>query len=768
MFGFFSRRTRSKPLSDAISSLPSIDALLQTRSCAKWDETAVPVEKRGVSRIWLTSFITQLQKELNADTPTPHSFHAAGPPANAEVHRARERAQGHFQFLNAHGLVAEIIKPLTAQLRSPLYALVPEAFRGPPATFVSHTWSSLLIGPERQKIGTLNALESQRSATRDEFIWIDFVCYNQHVFKSISSDMARVISCIGSLTVAATPTPLYTRSWCLWELLSTRIASTATDLRVYPGFRNDKILCVNALYKSFAGIASARSTSAVDQRAIYKHFIRHFGSAAQSDAAIRTLIERHFADPWFELQDRHDKTTFSAQPYAWQPQAGGRAAAVPYFLPGLLESRVFGQNLSILELFRSCAILPPDFTSHGEAEQVSDSRQAGDTLVGPEIIPAGMENHYKRVAGDAVVLSTRGSDEASSNKSFMIMRCPRCNREIQYLPRPYYEQSGDPDSLWAAFLDGTRANQCVCGLPSMGAPSVFAASTWTAVTLEPPMGRSLPAERYGLLVKELLTGRKSCHPLLIFESDEVLSASLNSKSRAPFLTVPYAALLYSDAEAAKQRLMIASSAAVDQDRPDLAYSMLRNACLIHNEMFFLVEPEMLTLARTWDALNEPSPIFATTLMQDFDVLKQALEPLRKAPWLDARLTFVCFPTGARVAMRDSRCRSAMPASFDANQSIIFDRDTSAFARAGDWIELVPSPSERIERSLDVDFLAASEYLANNGVVLTPPHAAELRECKTRLDLAQSSSTLTREQWAELSEQYVAAGGRDLQRAIRAR
>jgi hypothetical protein len=64
-----------------------------------------------------------------------------------------------YYFLNTHGLVNRVIKPLTASIKAPLYAVVPEQFRGRPTTFVSHTWSSLLMGPDRQRIGTLDALE---------------------------------------------------------------------------------------------------------------------------------------------------------------------------------------------------------------------------------------------------------------------------------------------------------------------------------------------------------------------------------------------------------------------------------------------------------------------------------------------------------------------------------------------------------------------------------------------------------------------------------
>jgi hypothetical protein len=39
-------------------------------------------------------------------------------------------------------------------------------------------WNSLLQGPERQRIGTIDALCDAATGDEDTYVWIDFVWYN--------------------------------------------------------------------------------------------------------------------------------------------------------------------------------------------------------------------------------------------------------------------------------------------------------------------------------------------------------------------------------------------------------------------------------------------------------------------------------------------------------------------------------------------------------------------------------------------------------------
>jgi hypothetical protein len=112
----------------------------------------------------------------------------------------------------------------------------------------------------------------------------------------------------------ATPTPIYSRSWCLWEFLSSQRAGTKLNLRVHPGYRNDKILSMNTLYRSFKGIGRVRSSSDSDQKEIYDGFVSFFGSEERADAEIEKLIEGKFASSWHELQSKAESIKFSPSP----------------------------------------------------------------------------------------------------------------------------------------------------------------------------------------------------------------------------------------------------------------------------------------------------------------------------------------------------------------------------------------------------------------------------------------------------------------------
>ena len=153
-----------------------------------------------------------------------------------------------YALLNVRSFVETFVLPITADLRAPLWAFVPEENRGTPDFFVSHTWSSLLLGPPEQEIGTLDAIKDL-----DRYVWIDFVAYNQHTFESIPTDMEAVIGEIGKVVSTGTPVPMLGRIWCLWELLCANRTGTEFDIAVRPGYRNDKILAVNTFYRLLWG-----------------------------------------------------------------------------------------------------------------------------------------------------------------------------------------------------------------------------------------------------------------------------------------------------------------------------------------------------------------------------------------------------------------------------------------------------------------------------------------------------------------------------------
>ena len=341
-----------------------------------WDDRAVPLEARGVSPRWILDFVRGALDEVNRPrrdaielAERARSHNRAGLWGMHDQPDMPEPAIPPCSFLTTHGLVSRVVKPLTLSRRAPLYALVPDEFRGPPTTFVSHTWSSLLLGPEQQPIGTLDALDD----CGHEFVWIDFACYNQHTFEAIATDMLRVIGAIGSVSVCATPTPIYTRSWCLWELLCGHRAESRISLVVHPGFRNDKIMSVNALYRSFRGIDTARSSVARDAEVIRNECVAHFGSVERADAEFEALIREKFSGSWHELQDRNERMQFSPTP--WVAGAGGVAPAAfePYFEPGLMESRIFGSDQTVRDAFAEAGV----YLHSADAEHVTRERTQG-------------------------------------------------------------------------------------------------------------------------------------------------------------------------------------------------------------------------------------------------------------------------------------------------------------------------------------------------------------------------------------------------------
>jgi ankyrin repeat protein len=226
--------------------------------------------------------------------------------------------------------------------------------------------NALLLGPDsapdsglhKQAIGTIDAL-ARPSIPAPSYVWIDFICYNQHLFETIAPDMERVIGEIGRIGFAATPVPLMNRSWCLWEFLCSERAGASPAIFVCKGFRNDKILSSNAFFRSFAGVKGSLSSSPRDQASIFDSFLNQFGSFEAADENIDALIRKMMSDDWFELHERDTDLQF--RPYPWIFDLGsdkaGPAAGIeewrtfdPYYTPTLRESVLLGSHESVSDL----------------------------------------------------------------------------------------------------------------------------------------------------------------------------------------------------------------------------------------------------------------------------------------------------------------------------------------------------------------------------------------------------------------------------------
>lgn len=354
----------------------------KTLSCLKpldqirdWSEGDVPLEKRGVSLDWLIRFM----RDLQAETQIPRTL-ALREAEQASYHNKAADWGLHEQpylpvphipaptLMNVHRFVEYFVKPLTENIKAPLYACIPDEHVGPPDIFISHSWNALLVGPELQAIGTMDALTEGFANPQATRVWIDFVCYNQHRFATIAPDMERVIGEIQRIGFAATPVPLLDRSWCLWELLCSERTGVSPEIFIRHGFRNDKILSVNGFFRSFCGVEHSRSTSPRDQADIFSGFLAQFGKFEAANAHIGALIHEKLSHPWFELHPRDMDLQFRPYPFIYDmgTDAAERAAGIenwktfePYYTPALRECVLFGSHDRVLDLLFDAGLPMP-------------------------------------------------------------------------------------------------------------------------------------------------------------------------------------------------------------------------------------------------------------------------------------------------------------------------------------------------------------------------------------------------------------------------
>jgi hypothetical protein len=736
-----------------IESLRAATGLLADADVPAWDEAAVPLDERGISRTWLTRFVDDVQSYVNREVRVPPQFFRSKrvSPDEEPPQAADESA---YRFLTTHGLVSGVGKPLTRARRAPLLAYVPEQFRGRPDSFVSYTWNSLLRGPERQRIGTVDALDD---ADNETYVWIDFVCYNQHVDASVSNDMRDVIASIGSVSIAATPTPLFTRSWCLWELLSAHRAAAAIDLRVPSrGYRNDKILAVNSLYRSFRGIEHARSVSARDQAEIYAGLVEHFGGEGAANDGIQKLIEEKFADPWFELQPRDAGVRYSPLPWVWSKNRTDEPSSAPFFLPVLLTSGLLGSEMSVGEVFEGSgiAVVAPE-----ALDQDIDSRQAVDedaTTRGVRISDEPLPDNTRAARVDAQIIRRAGPTEQSPlNSTSFRMNCPNCGKPVEYLTRPRYFYSEEPDSAWSDFLNGLPFNRCACGVGAGGQVSSFHADSWTAVTLEPPRNRGFPAEVFAQLVDEVLTGVQLRPPLLLFGSFGEIQRAAAGGAAAPFLLVPYVTLIYQDVAETGRDLRVLLATAIAARLYGDAYLFIKNAAAIHPDIFWAGFGAAQEIAHRVEAATGDS-----SLQGDLEETKRQLAGWRRVPSLDSERVYLCFEeqaasSGASV----SQTLYALRGHFDSRQELRLLQGEESCSSLPPWLLLRPPLSPAHKVLLDVHIHSAGESLLRN-VPEVPQAITELLG-QARDRIANRYAELSQAQRKQAREFYSAVGGQDL-------
>jgi hypothetical protein len=293
---------------------------LLVESPAGWEERAIPLEARGVSREWLSGFIDAIYR--NHNEPLRQDYHRRRDAVTA--YDQQRSAADHMDWVpqptgprpsdadpdyvefSTRQFVADIVLPLTAAHRVPLYARVPEAERGQPNIFLSHAWDAVLLAKgegQYGRYGTMDAFGRGVAGVQEKYVWVDFVCYNQHTVgvDSIAFDMEQLIRAIGQVAFAITPIPLFDRVWCLWEVVSVARNSVRSRFCVGPGYRTDTRVLVNHFFEAFKGVRHARASLESDRQKILGALEQNFGTLGEADAFIVKLMRSSMSGGYFGL-----------------------------------------------------------------------------------------------------------------------------------------------------------------------------------------------------------------------------------------------------------------------------------------------------------------------------------------------------------------------------------------------------------------------------------------------------------------------------------
>jgi len=251
-------------------------ALLRSDS-KPWDEKSVPLHERGVSLAWLTELAQSVTRHLNSA-----HYEAAAAAANYDDWEQYERRTAWVMpadrppsvpptrpwvpplvAFTTRDFVEKWLKPVTAEVGGPLYALVPDHARGRPGRFISHSWNSPIYLEElsHRPFGMLNALYPEGfSGVKEEFIWMGICCYNQHGSIDVAPDMYSVIGAIRAIAFPITMEPIFNRTWCLWELLCAAKNDVDMKFCVYPGYATDIRVVVRTFKEAFTSVQEAGAT----------------------------------------------------------------------------------------------------------------------------------------------------------------------------------------------------------------------------------------------------------------------------------------------------------------------------------------------------------------------------------------------------------------------------------------------------------------------------------------------------------------------------
>lgn len=260
---------------------------LLKESDVSWHDEDVPLQKRGVHVEWLNRFAWEVYRNLQEVI---------------EHHEAQKQASIHLdnvpwpsplpfpesQEITSAFLVPNVIQPMTKALAAPLFARVPEEYRGCPDLFVSHAWSNPLVRNAFAELEALTSPLQRRGAT--QYVWLDIVCYNQHCVEAVAEDMKAVVASIGRVGIPMINSVPFSRLWCLWELLCAHVAQVEVVVYEANGSAYDIGYLAKCFQEDFQSVEQASTTVPYDREQILNAMVSTFGSLHKTDEHIRQLV----------------------------------------------------------------------------------------------------------------------------------------------------------------------------------------------------------------------------------------------------------------------------------------------------------------------------------------------------------------------------------------------------------------------------------------------------------------------------------------------
>jgi hypothetical protein len=262
------------------------DAGLLAASGTTWSDADTPLHERGVSVAWLNEFARVVDRNWGV-VVRHHQSQQSYSNVSTNVPWPDPLPFPADQEMTPAFIVPNVIKPLTAIIAGPLYALVAPEHRGRPEVFVSHAWSNPLTG---SAFSTLPALASPLRGSPAHFVWIDVACYNQHRFECIAADMAAVVRSIGTVGIAMVNATPFSRLWCLWEILCAHIAETGIVVFEANGSAYDIGYLARVFMDEFKSVEQAETTLPEDCEQILNAMVSTFGSTREADRYLRELV----------------------------------------------------------------------------------------------------------------------------------------------------------------------------------------------------------------------------------------------------------------------------------------------------------------------------------------------------------------------------------------------------------------------------------------------------------------------------------------------